>query len=107
MHAAGAPVSVALSADATRGAQQICGKEPCHCGDGKGVPIGIGSSLEMGVFAFTTLMMGRIMCTEFFNNADWPMAAAITCVMVLLLLLPITLFQYNQVRQIGAGKGRP
>ncbi len=54
-----------------------------------------------------TLMMGRIMWTEFFNNADWPMAAAITCVMVLLLLLPITLFQYNQVRQIGAGKGRP
>lgn len=54
-----------------------------------------------------TLMMGRVMWTEFFNNADWPMAAAITCVMVLLLLLPITLFQYNQVRQIGAGKDRP
>jgi putrescine transport system permease protein len=54
-----------------------------------------------------TLMMGRVMWTEFFNNADWPMAAAITCVMVLLLLLPITLFQYNQVRQIRAEKDAP
>jgi len=48
-----------------------------------------------------TLMMGRIMWTEFFNNADWPMAAAITCVMVLLLLVPLVLFQYNQVRQFS------
>ncbi|HUH59895.1 MAG TPA: ABC transporter permease subunit [Candidimonas sp.] len=54
-----------------------------------------------------TLMMGRVMWTEFFNNADWPMAAAVTCVMVLLLLLPITLFQYNQVRQISAKKDTP
>lgn len=50
-----------------------------------------------------TLMMGRIMWTEFFNNADWPMAAAVTCVMVLLLLVPLVLFQYNQVRQYEAG----
>jgi len=46
-----------------------------------------------------TLMMGRVMWTEFFNNADWPMAAAVTCVMVLLLLVPLALFQYHQVRQ--------
>lgn len=47
-----------------------------------------------------TLMMGRIMWTEFFNNADWPMAAAVTCVMVMLLLVPLILFQYGQVRQL-------
>lgn len=47
-----------------------------------------------------TLMMGRVMWMEFFNNADWPMAAAVTCVMVLLLLLPLVLFQYNQVKQL-------
>lgn len=47
-----------------------------------------------------TLMMGRVMWTEFFNNADWPMAAAVTCVMVLLLLVPLVLFQYNQVKQM-------
>ncbi len=47
-----------------------------------------------------TLMMGRVMWNEFFNNADWPMAAAVTCVMVLLLLIPLVLFQYSQVRQL-------
>jgi putrescine transport system permease protein len=49
-----------------------------------------------------TLMMGRIMWTEFFNNADWPMAAAVTCVMVLMLLVPLVLFQYNQAKQLEA-----
>lgn len=53
-----------------------------------------------------TLMMGRVMWTEFFNNADWPMAAAVTCVMVLLLLVPLVLFQYNQVRQFESLKRR-
>ncbi len=47
-----------------------------------------------------TLMMGRVMWTEFFNNADWPMAAAVTCVMVLMLLIPLVLFQYNQAKQL-------
>ncbi len=46
-----------------------------------------------------TLMIGRVMWNEFFNNADWPMASAVTCVMVLLLLIPLALFQYNQVKQ--------
>jgi len=48
-----------------------------------------------------TLMMGRVMWNEFFNNADWPMAAAVTCVMVLLLLVPLSIFQYNQARQLA------
>jgi putrescine transport system permease protein len=52
-----------------------------------------------------TLMMGRVMWSEFFNNADWPMAAAVTCVMVLLLLVPLALFQYNQVKQVESGGG--
>lgn len=46
-----------------------------------------------------TLMMGRVMWNEFFNNADWPMASAVTCIMVLLLLVPLALFQYSQARQ--------
>lgn len=53
-----------------------------------------------------TLMIGRVMWTEFFNNSDWPMAAAVTCVMVLLLLVPLVLFQYGQVRQLEARGGR-
>ncbi|MBF6615837.1 ABC transporter permease subunit [Pollutimonas thiosulfatoxidans] len=52
-----------------------------------------------------TLMMGRVMWTEFFNNADWPMAAAVTCVMVLMLLVPLVLFQYNQARQLNDTRG--
>lgn len=46
-----------------------------------------------------TLMMGRVMWNEFFNNADWPMASAVTVVMVLLLLVPLALLQYSQARQ--------
>lgn len=53
-----------------------------------------------------TLMMGRVMWTEFFNNADWPMAAAVTCVMVLLLLVPLVIFQYNQIKQLETQKRR-
>ena len=53
-----------------------------------------------------TLMIGRVMWTEFFNNSDWPMAAAVTCVMVLLLLIPLVLFQYGQVRQMDVRGGR-
>jgi len=52
-----------------------------------------------------TLMMGRVMWNEFFNNADWPMAAAVTCVMVLLLLVPLIAFQVNQARQMEAMRG--
>ncbi|GAA5236293.1 ABC transporter permease subunit [Verticiella sediminum] len=48
----------------------------------------------------STLMIGRVMWTEFFGNTDWPMAAAVTCVMVLLLLVPLALFQHSQVRAL-------
>lgn len=51
-----------------------------------------------------TLMMGRVMWNEFFNNADWPMASAVTCMLVLLLLVPLALFQYNQLRQLDRAR---
>ncbi|SCK29452.1 ABC transporter permease subunit [Vogesella sp. LIG4] len=47
-----------------------------------------------------TLMIGRVMWEEFFNNVDWPMASAVTCAMVLLLLLPMALFQHYQVKEM-------
>ncbi len=47
-----------------------------------------------------TLMIGRVMWDEFFNNADWPMATAATCAMVLLLLVPIALFQHSQSKEL-------
>ncbi len=50
-----------------------------------------------------TLMIGRVMWNEFFNNADWPMAAAATCTMVLLLLVPMAVFQYSQAKELNQG----
>lgn len=52
-----------------------------------------------------TLMMGRIMWNEFFTNADWPMASAVTVIMVLLLLIPMIVFQVNQKRRYEAERG--
>ncbi len=52
-----------------------------------------------------TLMMGRVMWTEFFNNTDWPMAAAVTVVMVAILLIPLVIFQKNQLQQMNGGYG--
>lgn len=47
-----------------------------------------------------TLMIGRVMWEEFFNNVDWPMASAVTCAMVLLLLVPMALFQHYQLKDM-------
>ena len=45
-----------------------------------------------------TLMIGKVLWQEFFNNRDWPVASALAIVMLALLLIPITLFHYNQAR---------
>ncbi|CCD29673.1 Putrescine ABC transporter, permease protein PotH [Candidatus Glomeribacter gigasporarum BEG34] len=50
-----------------------------------------------------TLMIGRVMWNEFFNNADWPMAAAVTCAMALLLLAPMAILQYSQAKELNRG----
>jgi putrescine transport system permease protein len=47
-----------------------------------------------------TLMIGRVMWNEFFNNIDWPMASAVTCAMVVLLLIPMALFQHYQTKEM-------
>jgi putrescine transport system permease protein len=52
-----------------------------------------------------TLMIGRVMWNEFFDNADWPMASAVTCAMVL-LLVPMALFQRAQGRQMEEARRR-
>jgi putrescine transport system permease protein len=44
------------------------------------------------------LMIGRVMWSDFFNSIDWPLAAAATCLMVALLLLPMAWFQRLQSR---------
>ena len=40
-----------------------------------------------------TLMIGKTLFDEFFVNRDWPLASAVATVLVLILILPIVLFQ--------------
>ena len=51
-----------------------------------------------------TLMIGRVLWDEFFANRDWPVASAVAVAMLVLLVVPIMLFQYVQGRQPD---GRP
>jgi putrescine transport system permease protein len=43
-----------------------------------------------------TLMIGRVLWDEFFSNNDWPMAATVAVVIVLLIILPLALFNKYQ-----------
>ncbi len=46
-----------------------------------------------------SLMIGRVLWEEFFNNRDWPVASAVAIAMLLLLVIPIMVFQHVQARQ--------
>jgi len=46
-----------------------------------------------------TLMIGRVLWDEFFSNNDWPMASAVAVVMILLILLPMAIFNKYQSDQ--------
>jgi putrescine transport system permease protein len=46
-----------------------------------------------------TLMIGKVLWEEFFNNRDWPVSSAVAVVLLLILIVPIVLFQRNQQRQ--------
>jgi putrescine transport system permease protein len=50
-----------------------------------------------------TIMIGQTLWTEFFANRDWPVASAVAVVLLCLLLLPIVIYQRQQMREIGAG----
>jgi putrescine transport system permease protein len=45
-----------------------------------------------------TLMIGRVLWDEFFSNNDWPMASTVAVVMVLLILVPLGIFNRYQAR---------
>ncbi len=49
-----------------------------------------------------TLMIGRVLWEEFFNNRDWPIASAVAIAMLLLLVIPIMILQRFQGQQLGA-----
>jgi len=50
------------------------------------------------------LMIGRVLSDEFFENRDWPVASAVAILILLLLVIPIMLFQRAQRRELEAGK---
>ena len=49
-----------------------------------------------------TLMIGKTLWAEFFNNRDWPVSSAVAVVLLLLLVVPIVIFQ-NRAQRSGAG----
>ena len=50
-----------------------------------------------------TLMIGKVLWEEFFNNRDWPVASAVAVVLLLILVIPIILFQRNEQKQREEG----
>ena len=46
-----------------------------------------------------SLMIGRTVFDEFFINRDWPLASAVATVLLLLLVVPIMLFQRSRQEQ--------
>ncbi len=51
-----------------------------------------------------TLMIGRVLWDEFFSNNDWPMAATVAVVMVLLIIVPLALFNKYQAESTSGGR---
>ncbi|WP_410015933.1 putrescine ABC transporter permease PotH [Sodalis sp. C49] len=48
-----------------------------------------------------SIMIGRILWQEFFNNRDWPVASAVAVIMLLLLIVPIMWFHKHQNKTLG------
>ena len=47
-----------------------------------------------------TVMIGQTLWTEFFANKDWPVASAVTVLLLCLLVGPILAYQHMQARQL-------
>jgi putrescine transport system permease protein len=50
-----------------------------------------------------TLMIGKVLWEEFFSNRDWPVASAVAIILLLILVIPIVLFQRHETRQRERG----
>ncbi|MDQ0438535.1 putrescine transport system permease protein [Kaistia dalseonensis] len=46
-----------------------------------------------------TIMIGRTLWNEFFNNRDWPVASAVAVILLLILVIPIVYFQNQQQKE--------
>lgn len=52
----------------------------------------------------STLMLGKVIWTEFFANRDWPAASAVAIVLLFTLVVPIVLYQRQQAKLMEAGR---
>jgi putrescine transport system permease protein len=53
----------------------------------------------------STYMIGQVLWDEFFKNVDWSMASAVAVSMVVLILIPLAIFNHYQTRGVGRGSG--
>jgi putrescine transport system permease protein len=51
-----------------------------------------------------TLMIGKVLWNEFFNNGDWPVSSAVAVILLLVLIVPIMVFQHAQARAQERGR---
>jgi len=46
-----------------------------------------------------TLMLGRVLWSEFFSNRDWPLASAVAVMLLVLIVGPVVLFRHAEERR--------
>ncbi|PWW01366.1 ABC-type spermidine/putrescine transport system permease subunit I [Hoeflea marina] len=51
-----------------------------------------------------TLMIGKTLWSEFFNNRDWPVSSAVAVLLLLILVVPIMFFQQAQAKAQESGR---
>ena len=51
-----------------------------------------------------TLMIGRTLYDEFFQNRDWPVSSAVAIILLLILIVPIMLFQHSEAKARAEGR---
>jgi len=51
-----------------------------------------------------TLMIGKTLWSEFFNNRDWPVSSAVAVLLLLILVVPIMFFQQMQAKSQESGR---
>jgi len=53
-----------------------------------------------------SLMIGRVLWDEYFLNRNWPIASAVAIALLLLLVIPIVIFQRYQAQEASGGAVR-
>ncbi len=51
-----------------------------------------------------TLMIGKVLWTEFFNNRDWPLASSLAVAVLVLIVAPLAWLEHVRLRQREAGQ---